>query len=83
MERRLHHSLYELLLQDQYTPEEVAEVLGTDVDVVRHAVFTGELRAQIIEHDIITIRRHDVLTWLEATDGSAPYEPPSRETIGR
>ena len=69
MERRLQHSLYELLQQDQYTAEEVAEVLWTGVDVVRHAAFTGELRAQIIEHDIISIRRDDVLAWFEATDG--------------
>ena len=69
IERRLHHSLYELLQQDQYTPEEVAEVLWLSIDMVRHAAFTGELPAQIIEHDLISIRRDDVLAWLEASDG--------------
>ena len=44
---------------------------------MRHAAFTGELRAQIVEHDIICIRRDDVLAWLAATDGSARYERPS------
>jgi len=82
MARRVHHSRYELLQQDHYTPEEVAEVLWIGIDVVRHAAFTGELRAQIIEHDIISIRRDDVLAWLEATDGPARYEPPSRDRFG-
>ena len=69
MERRTHHSMYELLQQDHYTPEEVAELLGIGLDVVRHAAFTGELRAQLAGHDIISIHRDDVLTWLGASDG--------------
>jgi hypothetical protein len=28
MERRVHHSIYELLQQDRYTLEEVSELLG-------------------------------------------------------
>ncbi len=69
MERRLHHTQYELLQQDRFTPEEVAEVLGIGIDVVRHAAFTGKLRAQIIAHDIVSVRRDDVLAWLGASDG--------------
>jgi aryl carrier-like protein len=69
MERRPHHSLPELLQQDQYTPEEVADLLEIGLDVVRHAAFSGELRAQIAEHDIISIRRDDLLAWVMATDG--------------
>jgi hypothetical protein len=68
MERRTHHSLQELLLQDRYTPEEVAELLEIGLDVVRHAAFTGELRAEIAEHDIISIRRDDVLAWVGAQE---------------
>ena len=69
MKRQLHQSAYELLHQEQYTPEEVAEVLEIGLDVVRHAVFTGELPAQIIAHDIISLQRHDVLAWFGARDG--------------
>ena len=69
MERRPHHSLQELLLQDQYTPEEVADLLEIGLDVVRHAAFSGELRAQIAEHDIISIRRDDVIAWVAASGG--------------
>ena len=75
MERRPHHSLQELLLQDQYTPEEVAELLEVGLDVVRHAAFTGELRAQIAEHDIISIRRDDVLAWARARGGPGVATP--------
>lgn len=69
MERRSHHSLQELLQQDQYTPEEVADLLEIGLDVVRHAAFSGELRAQIAEHDIISIRRDDVLAWVRSPGG--------------
>ena len=69
IERRLHHSLYELMWQDRYSPEEAAELLQIGLDVLRHAAFTGELPAQIIEHDIISLQRDDVLAWLEASDG--------------
>jgi hypothetical protein len=77
MERRLHHSLDELLQQDRYPPEEVAELLWAGVDVVRHAAFTGELRVQIIEHDIISFKRDDVLAWLREIDvrGGGPPVP--------
>jgi excisionase family DNA binding protein len=68
MERRTHHSAYELLQQERFTPEEVAELLGIGVHIIQHAAFSGELRAQIVGHDIISIRRDDVLAWLEASD---------------
>lgn len=75
MERRTHESTYELLQKDHYTPEEVAQVLGIGLDVVRHAAFTGALPAQIVGHDIISIRRDDVLAWLRATDGPGGESP--------
>ena len=75
MERRPHHSLPELLQQDQYTPEEVADLLEIGLDVVRHAAFSGELRARIAEHDIISIRRDDILAWVMATEGPDAITP--------
>ena len=45
MERRAHESVSELQRQERYTPEEVAEVLGIGLNVVRHAAFAGEPRA--------------------------------------
>ena len=79
MERRPHHSLHELLLQDRYTPEEVAELLEIGLETVRHAAFAGELRAQIAGHDIISIRRDDVLAWLGAQEGPESTLPGRRD----
>ncbi len=70
MERHTHHSIHELLQQDSYTPEEVSELLGIGLDVIRHAAFAGTLRAEIEGHDIISLRRDDVLAWLQTRDGS-------------
>ena len=70
MERRDHHSIHELLQQDRYTPEEVSELLGIGLDVIRHAAFAGTLRAHIEGHDIISLQRDDVLAWFQTRDGS-------------
>ena len=70
MERRTHHSIQELLQQDRYTPEEVSELLGIGLDVIRHAAFAWTLRANIEGHDIISLQRDDVLAWLQMRDGS-------------
>ena len=64
MERRTPHSMYELLEQDQYRAEEVATLLGIGLAIVRHAAFTGELRAEIVGHHILRLRRDDVIAWL-------------------
>ena len=70
MEHRTHQSIYELLQQDRYTPEEVSELLGIGVDVIRHAAFAGTLLADIEGHDIISLQRDDVLAWFQTRDGS-------------
>jgi hypothetical protein len=70
MERRTHRSISELLQQDRYTPEEVSELLGIGLDVIRHAAFAGTLRADIEGHDIISLQRADVLAWLQERGGS-------------
>jgi len=70
MERRDHRSIAELLRQDHYTPEEVSELLGIGLDVIRHAAFAGTLRADIEGHDIISLQRDDVLAWFQTRDGS-------------
>jgi hypothetical protein len=44
-------------------------LLGIDVNVVRNAAFEGDLRAQIVDHDIISIRREDVLDWFQREGG--------------
>ena len=68
MERRMHHSMYELLQQERYTPEEVVELLGISVHIIQHAAFSGDLRAQIVGHDIVSLHRDNVLAWLEGNN---------------
>jgi excisionase family DNA binding protein len=69
MERRTPHTMYELLQQDQYRADEVAKLLGIGLAIVRHAAFTGELRAEIVGHHILRLRRDDVLVWLGTREG--------------
>lgn len=68
MERRTPASVFELLHHERYRAEEVARLLGIGLDAVRHAVFSGELRGEVIEHHIICIRREDVVAWFMAQE---------------
>ncbi|HEV2108496.1 MAG TPA: hypothetical protein VGR16_09570 [Thermomicrobiales bacterium] len=63
--KRIHPSIDELLHQDHYEADELADLLDMDVKLIRHAAFSGELRAAIINHHILSIRREDVLDWLK------------------
>jgi excisionase family DNA binding protein len=71
--------MYELLQQDQYRADEVATLLGIGLAIVRHAAFTGELRAEIVGHHILRLRRDDVVAWLGMCEG-ARREGPSEAT---
>ncbi len=55
----------ELLLQSEYSPEELSTLIDIDLDLIRHAAFQGRLKARIVDHDIISIQRDDALTWLK------------------
>lgn len=63
----------ELLHDESYTADDVAQLLGVGVSVVRHAAFTGELRAQVRGHHILSLRREDVVAWFMTRD-----EPPRK-----
>jgi hypothetical protein len=66
--RHRRESIFELLQHERYTLAEAAEVLGLDVHVVEHAAFSGELRAEIVEHQILAIRREDLIAWVLGRD---------------
>ena len=68
MERQ-QESIYDLLQRDVYTLEEVASLLGIDIYVAHNAAFEGALRATIVIHDILSIRREDVIDWFEREGG--------------
>lgn len=59
-----HKSIDELLHKESFTPEELATLLDLNVNQIRNACFEGELKATIVNHDIVSIDRADVLTWL-------------------
>lgn len=59
-----------VLHKDHYSPEELADLLNMAVDHVRGAVHNGRLHAICIDHRIVSIRREDVLAWLESRAAS-------------
>lgn len=63
--QRLDRDLLELLHHDQYTPEDAAYLLGMDPDVIHQAAHRHELPAIFAGHDVLYIRRADLVHWLE------------------
>jgi len=61
-------SAEELLHHDHYTPEELSSLLGISVYGIQQAARDGRLKAHIVDHHILSIRREDVLNWLEHVD---------------
>lgn len=53
-----------LIHQDHFEPDDLATLLEMDVSLIRHAAFAGELKATVVDHHIVSIRREDVLAWL-------------------
>ena len=64
METRERRSIDDLLHDDHYTPQELADLLGIPVEVVCEAAFAHQLPARIAGHDILRITRADALAWL-------------------
>jgi excisionase family DNA binding protein len=58
--------LEEILRKDHYTPEELSILLGVNKHAIEAAAHSGELRATLLEHHIISIRREDVVRWIES-----------------
>lgn len=52
------------LLQEEYTPDEAARLIGTSLEVVMHAIWGGELKAERKGHNVICIQRADFADWL-------------------
>ena len=64
MDRRRPRHVLDVLHDDHYSPEELADLLDMDVSFVRHEAFCGRLHAFICDHRIMSIRREDVLAWM-------------------
>ena len=81
-ESRHPKSALELLHDEHYTPDDVARLLDIGVHIVRHAAFTGELRARILGHHVLSLQREDVVAWfLGREEIGLISEPPRRESV--
>ncbi len=61
--------LFDLLHHDHYSPDELAAVLGMDIHLILHDALQGHLKAYIVDHHVLDIRREDVIRWLKTRDG--------------
>lgn len=52
------------LLQEEYTPEEAARLIGTSLEVVMHAIWYRDLKAERQGHNVICIKHEDLTDWL-------------------
>ena len=59
-----HELIDRLVHQSHYTPEELSHVVGIGRHVIQHAVYTGELRAFVVDHHCLDILREDALVLL-------------------
>ncbi|HYI14706.1 MAG TPA: hypothetical protein VEX37_04915 [Thermomicrobiales bacterium] len=54
----------QLLHAEAYTEEELSSLVGIGVYEIRRAAREGRLRARIVDHHVISIRRDDALEWI-------------------
>jgi excisionase family DNA binding protein len=64
-----HDRAHVNLTQEEYTPEEVARLLGTSLDNVIHAIRSGDLKAKRAGRDVVCINHHDIVDWLNRGGG--------------
>jgi excisionase family DNA binding protein len=55
----------ELIAKQDFRVEEVAQLYGLSVSLIRSAVHRRELPATVAGHTIVSIKRRDLLRWLE------------------
>lgn len=59
----LHDHAHVNLRQEEYTPEEVALMLGTSLEVIMHAIWNGELEAERKGRNVVCIPRTALVAW--------------------
>ncbi|HEY7031440.1 MAG TPA: helix-turn-helix domain-containing protein [Thermomicrobiales bacterium] len=66
-----------LILQDRYTIEEVADLLGLSTVLIGRAARSGALPSTVGDRGVLTVRHEDMVGWLRRR----PYA--SEPVIGR
>lgn len=75
--RRGTYVMYDLLHQEHYTPDELAVLLDMSSSSIYHDAREGRLRASIVDHHVVDIRRDDVLRWLQDRGDLPPDDGPA------
>jgi cytidylate kinase len=60
---QVHHSYQRLVDQESYSLKEAAQVLLTDPDLLQQAVYRGELKATVMNHNVTRISREALADW--------------------
>ncbi len=63
--QHVHDPAHIDLLQEEYTPEEAARLIGTSLEVVMHAIWGGDLKAQREGKNVVYIQHADLTDWLD------------------
>ena len=58
------HASYDRLEQESYSLKEASELLWISTDVLRQAVYRGELKVSVVDHKVGRISRSAILDWL-------------------
>lgn len=61
--------LWELLHQEVYSPREAAEVLNISERIILKDAFGGDLKATIINGDVVSVTRTDLVAWVKWREG--------------
>lgn len=69
-DRDNHISTLESLHHDHYSVQELARLLDMGESTIEHAVFSGDLKAQMADHHIVSILRSDALAWLRVRNAT-------------
>lgn len=67
--RTEQNQLWDLLKQEVYTPQEAARVLNLRENLILSSAYGGDLKATIINGDVISVTRTDLVAWLKWREG--------------
>jgi cytidylate kinase len=62
--KTVHRSYTDLLKNESYTVKEAGELLMIDPDLIREAIYRGEMHGVTIDHNLMRVSRESLLSWL-------------------
>jgi cytidylate kinase len=70
----VHRTYSRLVEQESYTLDEAAHLLWVDPDVLRKAVYQGELKGHVLEHNRIRLSHQALVDWMKGHHLYARFE---------